>query len=95
MDLPLTYLIMWNKKKIQFEQVSYHYFRLKQAGTLIDTACLMCNSRASQKGSSVFEPCSTWVLINTWKTKCEYLKEKEKEKTVIWLISSLSDAIFT
>ena len=35
------------------------YFWSKEAGRLMETACLKCNSWASQKGNSTLAPCST------------------------------------
>lgn len=37
------------------------YFSSKHAGTCATTAFLRHNSEASQKGSSTFDPCSTWI----------------------------------
>lgn len=48
--------------RLKSRQLLEVYFWLKQAGTWIVTACLWSNSWASQKGSSTFEPCSTWKI---------------------------------
>ena len=56
-----------------------NYFWLKLGGSFTVAICLKCNSWASQKGSSTFEPGSTWNT-NPRKYHQKFINKKKKKK---------------